>query len=64
MNRPERLTIIEPQNKIKDIEGQLKSGILLEVSVLTNVPIKGSYSLTYKVDYGRMQSKWSEQIQK
>jgi len=41
---------------------QLKSGIFLELYIYTKVPIKGLYSLTYKIDYGRTQSKWTEQI--
>lgn len=36
---------------------------MLEVSVLTSVPIKGPYSLTYKIGYGRVESKWVEQLQ-
>ena len=61
--RPEKLLPDNKSSKIKEIEGQLKSGIMLEISVLTSVPIKGPYSLTYKVGYGRNESKWVEQLQ-
>lgn len=43
---------------------QLKSGIFLELTVYSKVPIKGQYSLTYRVDYGRIHSKWTEHIYK
>eukprot|EP00347_Sterkiella_histriomuscorum_P022325 403330878 len=50
---------------LKEImELHLKSGIQLDIFLYTKVPIKGPYSLTYKLDYGRIQSKWTEQIQK
>ena len=42
----------------------MKSGIMLEVSVESELPIKGDYSLTYRIDYGRNQSKWVEQVNK
>jgi hypothetical protein len=41
---------------------QLKSGIFLEAFVITKAPIKGNYTLIYKVEYGRYQSKWGEPI--
>ncbi len=51
------------ESKLKDIMVfQLKSGISLEIYIYTKVPIKGLYSLTYKLDYGRTTSKWTEQI--
>jgi hypothetical protein len=52
------------QERFKDIELQLSSGILFEGHVFTKVPIKGQYTLTYKIGYGRVQSKWSETMKK
>lgn len=57
--KPEKMQV---ENILKEIELQLKSGIFLEIFVYTKVPIKGPYSLTYKLDYGRIQSKWTEQM--
>ena len=47
-------------NIFKDFEDSLKSGIILELIIYTKVPIKGQYALTYKLDYGRINSKWTE----
>jgi hypothetical protein len=44
------------------MEGQMSSGIKVEVQVLTVIPIKGEYQITYKLDYGRVQSKWVETV--
>ncbi len=52
------------QEKLKDIELQLSSGILFEGCIYTKVPLKGPYVLTYKVGYGRVQTKWTESITK
>ena len=42
------------EDKIKEVlDIQLKSGIFLEIKVFTKVPIKGQYSLNYRLDYGR-----------
>jgi hypothetical protein len=47
---------------MKTIDDSIKSGIYLELILYTKVPIKGHYGLTYKVDYGRFNSKWTEVI--
>ena len=54
-------------SRLRDIEGQFKSDIVLEVCVLTRLPpindtMISSYTVNYKVDYGRVQGKWTEQL--
>lgn len=34
----------------------------MEAFVFTKTPIKGTYTLLYKAEYGRYQSKWGEPI--
>ncbi len=50
--KPEKVMIEDKLKEVLDI--QLKSGIFLELTVYSKVPIKGLYSLTYRLDYGRM----------
>ena len=47
-------------SKNREADGPLRSGIQLEVQVMTYVPMKGPYDLVFKIDYDRVQSKWVE----
>ena len=52
-------------SRLKDIEGQFKSDILLEAWVVTRLPpiedtLISSYTINYKLDSGRVQGKWLE----
>ena len=42
----------------------LKSDIVFEAHVYTNVPLKSLYTLQYKLDYGRNCIQWEEKVQK
>ena len=58
-----RFQIQHNQDKMKNLESQLKSGMFLEAFIYTNVPLKNQhYQLSYKIDYGRQDFKWVEDI--
>lgn len=47
------------------MQSSFKSDIVLEVWLLTTLPsiqdsLVTSYTITYKIDYGRVQGKWNE----
>lgn len=60
--KPEKLQYDDLFKEIMELH--LKSGIQLDVFLYSKVPIKGQYTLTYKIVYGRTESKWTEHIQK
>ena len=51
---------------MKELQGQFKSDIILDLQIVSRFPcyknttITG-YDVSYKVDYGRVQGKWTEQ---
>jgi hypothetical protein len=60
----EKQTLESKLKMMEDMQLLLKSGIFLEASLFTKVPIKDKYSLSFKIDYGRSQTKWSEDVNK
>ena len=42
----------------------LNSGITFEAFIYSNIPLKCNYEITYRVDYGRSEIKWSEMADK
>ena len=48
-------------DKLRLMQAQLHSNIQLEATVYTKTPIKKSaYSMNYRLEYARTQSKWTE----
>ena len=48
-------------DKLRVMQAQLHSNIQLEATVFTKTPIKkGQYSMNYRLEYARTQSKWTE----
>jgi hypothetical protein len=53
--------------RLRELMGQFKSDIKLDISIQTRFPSPGKssqitgYTIHYKIDYGRFQGKWVEE---
>lgn len=50
-------------SKLKNFDILQSSGLQLEGVLYTKVPLKGWYSLNYKLLYGKVTNQWGEEIQ-